>query len=369
MQSTMNPNPTDNASGGSLLFNNGTNYAVQSNLAGQYHNEIVATAEREIFEDTTVRLDYQHRWLGTIIEDGAADPSLTFVLANPGHVPQEALDNARQYRVATQAQLDAEVARMIPNDPALPALQSAAASADARYKSLQGLANAPKPERTYDAITASVNKRFSKNWLTRASYTYSRLIGNYDGLYQAEQNYFAPNGNNAYDTPDLYANQNGPLPNDRPHLFHVDGFYTHPIGRGAFTVGLSFAARSGMPRNYVSGLVPGQELVMLLPRGSGGRTPTVTELNGKLAYRRALSPKVGLEAFIDLFNMLNQQTVVMTDDNYTYSWAGPIVNGTPTDLKYAKDISGAPIVKNPNYGNALLYQRPFNGRFGFRLTF
>jgi len=66
---------------------------------------------------------------------------------------------------------------------------------------------------------------------------------------------------------------------------------------------------------------------------------------------------------------LNQQTVVMTDDNYTYSWAGPIVNGTPSDLKYAKDISGAPIQKNPNYGHALLYQRPFNGRFGLRLTF
>ena len=91
------PNPMDNASGGSVLFNNGSNYAVQSEPGqGQYHNEIVATAEREIFEDTTVRLDYQHRWLGTIIEDGAADPtSLTFVLANPGHVPQEALDNAR----------------------------------------------------------------------------------------------------------------------------------------------------------------------------------------------------------------------------------------------------------------------------------
>ena len=96
------------------------------------------------------------------------------------------------------------------------------------WRRCEGLAAAPKPERTYDAITVSVNKRFAKNWLTRASYTYSRLIGNYDGLYQAEQNYFAPNGNNAYDTPDLYANQNGPLPNDRPHLAHLDGFYTTP---------------------------------------------------------------------------------------------------------------------------------------------
>jgi hypothetical protein len=359
----------DNATGGSILFNNGTNYAVQSNLAGQYHNEIVATAEREVIEDLTVRLDYQHRWLGTIIEDGAADPTLTFVLANPGHVPQSAIDDATNYQKQTQAALDAQKAMMIPNDPALPALESAAGAAQARLATLKGLASAPKPERTYDAITLSANKRFSKNWLTRASYTYSRLIGNYDGLYQAEQNYFAPNGNNAYDTPDLYANQNGPLPNDRPHLFHVDGFYTRPVGRGAFTFGLSFAARSGMPRNYMSGLVPGQQILFLLPRGSGGRTPTTTELNGKFAYRRALSPKVNLEAFIDLFNILNQQAVVLTDDSYTYSWAGPIVNGTPNDLKYAKDISGAPIVKNPNYGNALLYQRPFSGRLGLRLTF
>ena len=215
----------------------------------------------------------------------------------------------------------------------------------------------------------SVNKRFAKHWLTRASYTYSRLIGNYDGLYQAEQNYFAPNGNNAYDTPDLYANQNGPLPNDRPHLAHLDGFYTTAVGNGFITLGLSFAARSGMPRNYVSGLLPNQQLIMLLPRGSGGRTPTVTELNGRIAYKRQLSPKVFMETFLDLFNIFNQQEAVLTDDNYTYSWAGPIVNGTPSDLKYAKDISGAPIVTNPNYGHALLYQRPFNARFGLRLNF
>jgi len=313
-----------------------------------------------VMEDMTVRLDYQHRWIGNVIEDGAG-PAFNNVLGNPGNVPQSAID-------ALTHQL-ADAMKVATANPMDPEAQAAYQNAQINLSALQQLKSEPKPERTYDALTLSLNKRFSRKWFARASYTYSRLIGNYDGLYQAEQNYFAPNGNNSYDTPDLYANQNGPLPNDRPHLFHVDGFYTHPMGRGAFTFGLSFAARSGMPRNYVSGLVPGQELVMLLPRGSGGRTPTVTELNGKIAYRRQLSPKVNLEAFVDLFNILNQQAVVLTDDNYTYSWAGPIVNGTPSDLKYAKDISGAPIVKNPNYGQPLLYQRPFNGRLGVRLTF
>jgi hypothetical protein len=45
------------------------------------------------------------------------------------------------------------------------------------------------------------------------------------------------------------------------------------------------------------------------------------------------------------------------------------VNGTPSDLAYAKSFSGAPLAKNPNYGHALAYQQPFRGRFGLRLTF
>ena len=60
---------------------------------------------------------------------------------------------------------------------------------------------------------------------------------------------------------------------------------------------------------------------------------------------------------------------VLTDDNYTYSWAGPIVNGTPSRSKYAKDHRAARGRQNANYGHALLYQRPFNGRFGLRLNF
>jgi hypothetical protein len=236
---------------------------------------------------------------------------------------------------------------------------------------LQTLAAAPAPERTYDAITLSLNKRFSKNWFTRASYTYSRLFGNYEGLYQAETNYVAPNGGNAYDAPELYINQNGALPNDRPHLFHLDGFYGHPVGRGRITVGLSFTGRSGTPRNDVASLIPGSpyQLVMLLPRGSAGRTPTVTELDGKVAYGRPLSDKMRLEAFIDLFNIFNQQTPLLEDDVYTYDAAPPIVNGTAQDLKFAKNNAGAPISKNPNFGQPLAYQTPFNARLGLRLTF
>ncbi len=200
-------------------------------MQGQYSNEVTATAEREILPGMTLRLDYQHRWLGTIIEDGAG-PDFNSVLANPGHVPDSAITAANNDIQQAMTALQA-----MPTDPVA---QANVQNAQAKLSAIQQLANAPTPERTYDAITLSLNKHFSKAWFARAAYTYSRLIGNYEGLYQNETNYIAPNGSNAYDYPDLYVNQNGPLPNDRPHLFKVDGFYTHPIGRGDFVFGLSF---------------------------------------------------------------------------------------------------------------------------------
>ncbi|HVY37875.1 MAG TPA: TonB-dependent receptor [Polyangia bacterium] len=338
-----------------------TAYA-QPNMEGQYHNEIVATVERQVMEDMTVRLDYQHRWLGNIIEDGYG-PAFNSVLANPGNVSQSAIDAANSQLAQASA-----VAAANPNDPVAQAnFQTAQANAAA----LVQLKDAPKPERTYDALTLSMKKRFAKNWYARASYTYSRLIGNYEGLYQYETNYISPNGTNAYDAPELMVNQNGPLPNDRPHLFRLDGYVRQPVRAGHLVFGLSFTARSGQPRNYVGNLEPGSvyQIVMLLPRGEGGRTPTVTQLDAKIGYARPLGPRMNLEAFIDLFNVLNQQTTLQTDDNYTFQAAPPIVNGTPSDLKYAKDLSGAPITKNPNYGQPIAFQTPFNARLGLRLTF
>src|SRR5262249_17994654 len=86
-------------------------------------------------------------------------------------------------------------------------------------------------------------------------------------------------------------------------------------------------------------------------------------------YRRELSPKVNLEAFVDVFNVLDQRAVLLTDDNYTFQAVAPIVNGTPDDLKYAKDVNGAPIQKNANFGNALAYQAPLPARLGLPFTF
>jgi hypothetical protein len=373
---------TDPAAGGYFATYNTA--LKQSHIKGQFQNEIVATAERQVMDDMTVRLDYTHRWLGTIIEDGYGDANFVTVLANPGNVPSEALSDAKtdlknSQDAAAAAHKAAEDAmtNMAP-EAEIKRLQNQAAVADSqagtaqiKYDSLVTLAAAPKPSRTYDAITGSVNKRFGKNWLARASYTYSRLVGNYQGLYQAEQNYIAPNGSNSYDVPDLYVNAYGRLPNDRPHQFKADGFYSLPVGKGKITLGLSFTARSGMPRSTIANLIPGQnqQLVQVLPRGTAGRTPMVTQFDAHIAYGMPLTKTTNLEAFIDLFNLFNQRETLMTDDNYTYQAAAPIDGGTKKDLAFAKDVSGAPLVQQPNYGRPIAYQLPFYSRLGLRLTF
>jgi hypothetical protein len=351
---------TGDVAGGYNAVNNGA-AQYQTHLQGQYQNEIVATFEREVMEDMTVRLDYTHRWLGTIIEDGYGDGSFTDVVANPGHVPQEALDDAKKSADSLAMQ-----SMQKPDDAAL---ASQAATAQAKYNTLKTLGAAPKPERTYDALTISGNKRFSKNWMVHASYTYSRLIGNYEGLFQMQQNYFAPNGNNTYDTPDLYVNARGPLPNDHPHQGRVDGFYAVPVGPGKITFGLSFSARSGIPQSYISDLISGNQLVYLLPRGSGGRTPPITQFDGHIAYAQKLQKDVSLEAYVDLFNILDQRAATQIDENYTYDLAAPIENGTKKDLLFAKNAFGAPVTKNANYGRAISYQAPFYSRLGLRVKF
>ena len=94
-------------------------------------------------EGLTLRLDYQHRWLGTIIEDGAADPTGTYVLANPGHVPQSAIDSARRDAESANAAAEAYRATNMMSDPVL---DSVAANANAKLTTLEGLKNAPKPD-------------------------------------------------------------------------------------------------------------------------------------------------------------------------------------------------------------------------------
>ena len=65
-----------------------------------------------------------------------------------------------------------------------------------------GVPATPKAERVYDAIEFKLNKRFADNYFFNASYTFSRLFGNYSGLASSDENgRSSPNVNRFFDLP------------------------------------------------------------------------------------------------------------------------------------------------------------------------
>lgn len=125
-----------------------------------------------------------------------------------------------------------------------------------------------KPEHTYKALELIVTKRLSDNWLMTANYRYSRLRGNYEGLFRNDNGQSDPNITSLFDFPNspLMRGQfaEGPLNNDRPHVLNLYGAYQWDFG---LALGASFNWRSGIPRQpylahpvYInSGEIPGRQ--------------------------------------------------------------------------------------------------------------
>ncbi len=334
----------------------GENLLVQKNIKGSYTNEIVVGIEHEVMEDLVVGAAYIRRWLGRAIEDANG------IVANPGDVPQKVVDELESRAVMKEA------AAMAPGASA----QAQAEAQEARFlaDATAGVAVMPKAKREYNALQLTATKRFSRKWFLQASYTFSRNQGNYTGLYAADHGQLDPNYTTQYDLPELLLNRQGPLPNDRPHLGRLDGYYQWALGKAVLTPGLSFIAQSGRPANTLgSHQVYGPGEVFILPRGEAGRTPTITRFDLHLSYRRKISDGSTLDVFLDVFNLLNQRTALAEDLNYTFSPVEPIVGGDAKDLAHLKDASGDPVTPNPNYRKAIAYQAPIAGRLGLRWMF
>jgi hypothetical protein len=291
---------------------------VQKGLKGSYNDEVVVGGQYEVLRDLVVGTTLIYRWLGRAIED-------TYDKDHPNDGPTIVV-------------------------------------------------NPPGATRTYQAIQFTANKRFAHRWFVAGSYTLSRLRGNYVGLYDADNNQLNPNQSTQYDAPGIMVNRNGPLPNDRPHLIRLDGYYTQPFAHSSLTAGLGFVGRSGQPLNALGGFVgTADNDSYILPRGSMGRTPFVTRFDLHLAYRRSVLGKLSAEVFVDIFNLFNQRTVLTQDQMYTADVVTPLSGGSKADLKNLTTTdannNAVPASKNPNFLLPTSYQAPISGRLGIRVFF
>ena len=212
--------------------------------------------------------------------------------------------------------------------------------------------------RYYRALEVSATKRFSNNYQFIASYVFSSLIGNYEGLFRNDNGQSDPNITSLFDLVSLLNGLYGRLPNDRPHQFKFDGSYRWPMG---LLTSASFRAQSGIPFNQ---LIPhflyGDNEGFGVPRGTAinpltgsTRTPTTYNLDLGAYYPIQFSENRQLRLQVDWFNVFNNQRAIREDETFQ------INSGAP----------GIPPVPNPFYGTGTIFQFPSALRLGVKFQF
>jgi hypothetical protein len=188
----------------------------------------------------------------------------------------------------------------------------------------------PKPDRRYDALEISVNRRFSNSWFLGANYTYSRLYGNYAGLSstdeivsgglpgntwtaaQTAESFTARPGGNAnrdYDSDEVMFDSHGNflkgrLETDRPHVMKVYGSYAMKWGT---ELGLRFYAGSGTPiTTRVENL--SQIPIMVNGRADAGRMPFLSQTDLLVSHQIKVSETQKIRFEFNMSNLFNQKT-------------------------------------------------------------
>lgn len=260
----------------------------------------------------------------------------------------------------------------------------------------QSIANGFQPLeaiRDYDAAEFRVTKRFATNAYLDASYTWSRLFGNYAGLASSDEvARTSPNVNRNFDLPfigfsALGQPDNGLLPTDRPHSFKLAGAYTLDWSSSNATEFSGFTIlQSGTPitTRFTFDGVAGQ---ILNGRGDLGRTErfTQTDLAITHKYRFGRDNRFSMAFDIDVLNAFNEANVIQIFDAISGTGinfdAGdiPIATSTINAIRLFQNentsdrinafLRANPSRLDPRFNQPLSFQGPRSVRFGFRLLF
>jgi len=308
-------------------------------LKPQSIREMTLGGEVEVGNNVTLGARGIYRAMVNVIEDGSFDDGDTYFIFNPGR-----------------------------NKPGT--TEEAACLGDA------ATGRAPqcfgRAQRFYRAIEFTATKRFTNNYQFIASYVFSSLIGNYEGLFRNDNGQSDPNITSLFDLQSLLANTYGRLPNDRPHQFKFNGSYRTPW---KLLLSGNFYIQSGVPFNQ---LIPhpiyGNNEGFAVQRGTAiiptvsasdpgfpnfvnsvgtNRSPTTMNLDLGAYYPIKLGEKRELRLSGDWFNVFNSQRAITLDQTFTIN----------------SGVSGVAPVANPFFGSAQLVQAPSAFRFGAKFTF
>jgi outer membrane receptor protein involved in Fe transport len=306
---------------------------IDDGLKPQTVNEASAGVEYEVVRDLALGFRGIYRAQDHVIEDGSFDDGDHYFLFNPG-----------RRGGGTTEDLACE-------NPAIGCFGRA--------------------RRYYRALEFTATKRFSNNYQFIASYVFSSLIGNYEGLFRNDNGQTDPNITSLFDLVSLLDGLYGRLPNDRPHQFKFNGSYETPW---KFVISGNFYAQSGVPFNeLVPHAIYGNNEGFGVPRGTATvplvpfdpNNPNIVDSVGSqrspFTYNLDLGGYVPikfgetkqLRFTVDWFNVFNSQRAVTLDQTF-------LINS---------GVSGVPPVSNPFYGSGVIFQFPSSLRLGAKFQF
>jgi hypothetical protein len=239
------------------------------------------------------------------------------------------------------------------NDPAIPAF--------------------PKAKRDYDALEVTLERRFNNRWGLSASYTLSRLYGNYSGLASSDEDgRTSPNVNRFFDAIENQFDRDaklvfGRLGTDRPHQFKAQFMYRFPFD---LTMGVNQRIASGIPMSEEAA-VPGGIPFFPYGRGSMGRTDTLIDTDLSLFQDIRLMGRT-VQLGVTVLNLFDRDAVTRLDNTRMF--------GTSTiDVTQAEFFTGAydyegqftadPSIQDPKFGQPNQFQAPRQVRFSVKFTF
>lgn len=202
----------------------------------------------------------------------------------------------------------------------------------------------PSAERTYFALDFFLEHPLRNGWYGKVNYTYSKNYGNTEGQTNSDTAQTDVAATAVWDHPELMEHAYGPLPSDRTHQIKAFGFMDITP---EWQVGANLLLASGRPVSCLGWYAGASTLDngnldygtnyhycdgKASARGDKGNLPWDKRLDLSLAFK----PKSykGLELRAAVVNVLNEQTVQTTEEQYNNDAGGSTIQSI-----YGRDVS------------------------------
>ncbi len=296
-------------------------YRMDPNIKHPYMVQWTVGIERELFKDTSFGVTYINREWKKLV--GPVDYAADYDLIDYYVAPLDRTFPIYERTAATLETFDYLITNYKQGDPWV----------------------LDVPYRKYQGISLQFNKRFSNRWQLLASYVYGKASGTIDNGFADDVGY----GGGTFD-PNFYLNADGNSTNDPTHMIKIQGTYVLPLDIN-FNVYYRGITGNAWTQRYRSRAFNQGRVTFFTEQRGSNHYPMYNILDLRLEKVFTIAGKYRLGVMLDVFNLLNDNTITSWGTRIGYDWY--------TDGTY------------PSTGGHDLYGlvEPRQARIGLRLIF